>query len=158
MNIFAIYADDIKANVELLDDKRLVKMVLETAQLLATAIHHVGGTATYKSTHVNHPCSIWTRRSQANYGWLLSYFVAINDEYTYRFNKNHKCLGYLPEFTVAVNLFPIASQIDLHENCTPLKELPVYEAYRLTMIDKWRNDKRLPKWTNRNPPEWFINA
>lgn len=34
-----------------LDDRRLIKMVLETAQLLSTAISELGGVGPYKLTH-----------------------------------------------------------------------------------------------------------
>lgn len=158
MNIFVIDPTDFQVNVEMLDDRRLVKMVLETAQLLSTAITCLGGTATYKPTHINHPDSIWTRANRANYKWLLTYFVAINDEYTYRYEREHKCLSLLHEFESHIDIFPYAEQIDEHPNCTPFKELPVYEAYRINMISKWKADKWPPKWTNRNPPEWYTNA
>lgn len=158
MNIFVIDPEDFQANVVMLDDRRLVKMVLETAQLLSTAIVAVGGTATYKPTHFNHPDSIWTRANQANYKWLLTYFVAISDEYTYRYERQHKCVLLLPEFEQNIDIFPQADVITEHPNCTPFKDLPVYEAYRKTMIDKWKADKWPPKWTKRNPPTWYSNA
>jgi hypothetical protein len=69
MNIFLPYKD-IKSNVVSLDDKRLNKMILEHAQLLSTAIILCGGQASYKPTHKNHPCAIFTRKTKCNYTYV----------------------------------------------------------------------------------------
>ena len=62
MNIF-VTSNCPKLSAQALDNKRVVKMVLETAQLLSTAIF-INSTITYdnlyKPTHVKHPCTIWT--------------------------------------------------------------------------------------------------
>jgi len=86
-------------------DKHVVKMILESAQLLSTC-HHVYGTATplmYKATHINHPSARWVRESKTNYRWLIQHFDALCQEYTYRYGKTHKsqsllsCLSDNPE-------------------------------------------------------------
>lgn len=104
MNIFVTSLDPV-ACAQALDDRRLVKMVLETAQLLST-VHRWYGTAikddVYKATHVNHPCSVWLRLSRGNYDWLLRHFQALLEEYTYRYNKKHSCQLMLPMFTRCV--------------------------------------------------------
>ena len=75
-------------------DKHVVKMILETAQLLYCA-HWVldpdGLPPTaYKKTHPNHPCSIWIRESVENYRWLSDLGLCLCREYTYRYGKTHK--------------------------------------------------------------------
>ena len=77
-------------------DKHVVKMILETAQLLYTA-HHVAGTVdlpmgAYKKTHANHPCALWVRESRANYLWLVELGWWLCKEYQYRYGggKVHK--------------------------------------------------------------------
>ena len=51
-------------------DKHVIKMILETAQLLC-CVHWVSGVeAPYKKTHVNHPSSVWARESLTNYKWF----------------------------------------------------------------------------------------
>jgi hypothetical protein len=75
-------------------DKHLVKMILETAQLLSTA-HHLEGEASdipgiYKVTHENHPSAAWVRSTRANYLWAYDLFVALCDEYTRRYGRVHK--------------------------------------------------------------------
>ena len=87
MNIFVLDYDPVKA-AKMQCDKHVVKMSLETAQLLCSAFPK--GKAPYKQTHVNHPCSIWCRNSKANYLWLITHGIALCDEYQFRYNKVHK--------------------------------------------------------------------
>lgn len=90
MNIF-FFNKDVKINSILLDDKRLVKMILETTQLLSNALYLSGLEAPYKPTHLKHPCTSWAARSIKNWKWLKSYGIALAKEYTIRFKKIHKC-------------------------------------------------------------------
>lgn len=69
-------------------NKHVVKMVLETAQMLCSV--HEPGVAPYKRTHYNHPCTKWARESTENYFWLCDLGLAIAEEYSNRFNKRHK--------------------------------------------------------------------
>jgi len=75
-------------------DSHCVKMILETAQLLSTAHHILDGeyapSGIYKCTHKNHPSAVWTRVSDANYEWLYLHYLALMDEYTFRYGKHHK--------------------------------------------------------------------
>ena len=78
-------------------DKHVVKMILEYAQLLSTAHCVIDGIqVAYKKTHVNHPSAVWARSSMCNYMWLYRLFCALLDEYTYRYNKVHKCAELKP--------------------------------------------------------------
>jgi hypothetical protein len=145
MNIFYTSADPI-ACAKALDNKRLVKMVLETTQLLSTAINLQGGKTAYKSTHANHPCSIWVRQSQANFHWLLRHLEALSKEYTARYGKVHKCAMYIPTLASQANLMP-ELPFTSPPNCTIYKEEPdVIKAYNLYMAYKWSNDIN-PKWS-----------
>lgn len=87
MNIFVLDYDAKRA-AKMQCDKHVVKMPLETAQLLCSAFSK--GTAPYKRTHYNHPCSIWTRTSEKNFLWLVNHGLALCDEYTFRYKKIHK--------------------------------------------------------------------
>jgi len=150
MNIFVTDPDP-KKSAQNLDDKRVIKMILESAQLMSTAINLMGGFGPYKSTHINHPCSIWVRTSAANYYWLLDHFVALCDEYNLRYGKIHKCKSFFPVLSSGVKLMP---QVDSTPwcNCTPHKDMEVIAAYQLTMTEKWANDKRPPTWKNNLRP------
>jgi len=103
MNIFAIDSDPFKA-VEYMVDKHVVKMVVETAQILSTA-HHVLdnpiNSPLYKKTHVNHPSTVWARQSDSNYSWLYNHFIALLFEYTYRYGKIHKTSRLIDELAAA---------------------------------------------------------
>ena len=113
MNIF--YLDnDTRVCAEMHNDKHLVKMILEYAQLLSTAHRYLDGTPTvvrrattgrrqtqyilsnnldgvlYSATHINHPSAVWVRQSDSNYMWLAELLEMLCGEYTYRYGKVHK--------------------------------------------------------------------
>lgn len=144
-----------------LDDKRVVKMVLETAQLLSAAAASWGAVPTYKVTHAKHPCTRWVGETKGNYRWTLSLFESLGKEYTHRYGKIHKSMALLEElkgFEVFVETFEDqAFDGPFHEPpaCTPGIEFgTVMHRYRAYMCKKWTEDKQPPKWTNRLPPEW----
>ena len=93
MNIFFLDNDPQKI-AEYHCDKHVVKMILETAQLLC-GVHHMTPQVTpqvpYKLSHKNHPCSIWARESFTNYLILCEVGLELCKEYTYRYGKIHKC-------------------------------------------------------------------
>ena len=152
MNIFVTSYDPV-ACARFLDDKRLIKMILESAQLLSTALNECNGPEVYKTTHKNHPCSIWVRQSRFNYKWLLDHFLALCHEYTKRFNKTHKCYGYYSVFNAGIPLLPDLPRTPFI-NCTPFKDIKdVHLAYRECLKQKWDTDK-----TNNRPAKWTNHA
>ena len=91
MNIFYLHENpDISAKA--MTNKHVVKMILESAQMLSTAHHVLDGynELLYKKTHENHPSSVWVRISKQHYQWLLEHFIALSKEYTRRYHKEHK--------------------------------------------------------------------
>ena len=112
MNIFYLDKDPVKS-AHMLIDKHVVKMVLESAQLLSTCHRVLDGEhgykvspagrklqiwthpdpimekTLYKASHFNHPCSVWLRESTEHYEWLYKHFKALSDEYTKRYGKIH---------------------------------------------------------------------
>lgn len=72
-------------------DKHVVKMCLETAQILC-AVHHINNSrgAPYRLTHYKHPCVQWAQQSYQNYYWLVNHGKYLCAEYTHRFGKRHK--------------------------------------------------------------------
>ena len=93
MNLFVLDADpDVAARYHC--DKHVVKMVLETAQLLSTAHRLLDSephALLYKATHANHPCAKWVRASKGNYRWAYLLFSALCKEYTNRYHRVHAC-------------------------------------------------------------------
>ena len=92
MNIFVLDYD-IRKCAEMHKNKHIVKMPLETAQMLCS-VHHVISEREdipYKLAHKNHPCSIWARECAENYLWLCGLGIELCREYTKRYKKLHKC-------------------------------------------------------------------
>ena len=156
MNIF-VSSFNAKESAQALDDKRLIKMILETAQILSTNITLAGlREGPYRITHKNHPSTVWARTSHDNYLWLCGHFVHLCNEYTSRFYKIHKCEQYMDLFyNCSTDLAYPQEGPTTFPNCTVFKEIKeTTKAYRLYLNHKWKNDKRPPKWTNSTPPEW----
>lgn len=72
-------------------DRHVVKMILETCQLLCSALWSLGIEAPYKNTHKNHPSAVWTRDNISNWKWLQALGMALCYEYRYRYGKIHRC-------------------------------------------------------------------
>lgn len=97
MNIFMLSLDPAEA-ARLHCDRHVVKMILETAQLLYTAHWEHGTTMpenAYRKTHPNHPSAKWVRESETNYHWLCRLGLFLCDEYTFRYGKHHKTEDHL---------------------------------------------------------------
>ena len=107
MNIFYLHRNPYKA-AEYQYNKHVVKMILESAQMLCTAHHHYDEDTDvpYKKAHYNHPSTIWTRESDEHYMWLFDHMVALGKEYTKRYGKTHlsitKC--FLPLYRIPVGI------------------------------------------------------
>lgn len=128
-------------------DVHVIKMILETAQLLSTAHVVVTGVqVAYKKTHANHPCGIWVRESAHNYKWAYQLFVALLNEYTFRFGKVHKSAQYKK----ALSVIPPLPVIGLTKFAQAMPEVYrgtcSHAAYRRYIRAK------LKEWTQRDKP------
>ena len=127
MNIFYLDKCPVKA-AQLQYNKHVVKMILESAQMLCTAHHHYGNgdNVPYKKAHYNHPSTIWVRQNSIHYDWLYDHMIALGDEYTKRYGKTHlsitKCkdLVYLPPGipTVMFNQPPQCMPDEYKDECS----------------------------------------
>ena len=107
MNIFVLHADpQIAAQHHC--DKHVVKMILETAQMLCSAQHRYGSPAPYKAAYVNHPCTKWAGDSKANYLWLVALGLALGKEYTERYGKIHKSIAVIQQVATPPDSMPDA--------------------------------------------------
>lgn len=106
MNLFYLDRDPVTA-ASYHYDKHKVKMVLEAAQMLCTAHHCYGDEELkdlipYKQAHLNHPSTIWVRKSRTTYFWAYEYMMALGREYTKRYGKEHltiiKCRDFLSQY------------------------------------------------------------
>ena len=102
MNIFYLDKDPKLAAIYQYN-KHVVKMILESAQMLCTA-HHCYGSAEqkanvpYKQAHLNHPSTIWARQSKSTYMWLYDHMMALGTEYYVRYGKTHLTITKCKEF------------------------------------------------------------
>ena len=159
MNIFFLDFDTKKC-AEYHCDKHVVKMILETAQLLC-GVHHmtpqvapqVAPQVPYKLSHKNHPCAIWSRESLTNYLVLCELGLELCYEYTYRYGRRHKSQDVI-EWCV-INK-PSIVDIGYTE---PPKAMP--DEYKVdSVVESYRNYYRGAKvsfavWKNREKPFWF---
>lgn len=95
MNIFAVDNDPREAAN--LCNAHIVKMPLESAQILCTVANQRAYEAPYRSTHKHHPVVNWTDRYLENWCWLIEYGLALCSEYTKRYNKTHKCQSIIEQ-------------------------------------------------------------
>lgn len=162
MNIF-VTSPCPKESAEALDDKRVNKMLLESIQMLATALLEYSAPVEflpvnqqglpYRKTHWNHPCSIWARLNQENYIWLVEHAEALHIEFKRAYGKEHRSGQFLKRLRSAARFIPEGSLTDF-ANCSLYKGGDTIEQYRQTMKEKWAVDVRPPIWTNRSKPEW----
>lgn len=161
MQIF-IPHNDYRLSAASLDDKRLNKQIIELGQILSTAIWiencdiaetlYAEGKL-YLPTHENHPV---VRNCKHYYYEALHYLEHLLDEYEYRFLQVHKCELLLNGFREYNHLFifyvykPFRNHTTNHKHVTNINE-----AYRLCLVEKWKNDKVAPKWTKRPVPEFY---
>jgi hypothetical protein len=160
MNIFAFDPDPWVSALHL-DDIRKNKMILETAQLLssAVAINDPSWTSkVYKPTHLGHPCAKWCILSRANFEWLLSYMKHLSTQY-----GRHKSSELIPIFEEYSNngWFPFQKSTPF-PNCAAnadlgisFKHIPdVHEAYRLYICERWKRDTIMLTWIHGEEPSW----
>ena len=93
MNIFFLDKTPEKS-AEYHCDKHVVKMILETAQMLSTAINKyamgIDSSRLYKNAHPKHPSTIWMGSTRDNFMWGLKLGQELSKEYTKRYGKKHK--------------------------------------------------------------------
>lgn len=152
MNIFYL-DEDIATCAQYHCDKHVVKMILESAQILCSVLWMNSIPAPYRLTHQHHPCVIWANESLSNWYWIKALAAALNDEYRYRFNHHQNHRSY--DVILSLPMPPIPDR-GLTERPQALPDefkatdpLQAYRAY-------YRCRKaHLAKWTNRSRPTWF---
>lgn len=72
-------------------DQHVIKMPLESAQMMSTIARSCGFDVGYKSTHAKHPATLWAGASAANYEWLTTHALGLLAEYTERYGRTHAC-------------------------------------------------------------------
>jgi len=183
MNIFVLSENPIESAQMLCDKHSAGKMVVESAQMLSTAHRMLDGvqrrvpsksgksqvkswahpdscldSILYKAVHTGHPCTVWTMKTSSNYAWHYSHFVALCEEYTFRYGKVHAtdkllrdALHNPPRNIKQGGLTPFALAMKSNPECMHL-DAPV-RSYREYYQTKQARFKMV--WTKRPVPEWF---
>ena len=159
MNIFYFYDCPVKS-AQAQPDKMLVKMPLETAQMLCTAHRELDGdeyadkVGLYKRAYWNHPSTVWVTQSVQHWNWLYRLFCALCDEYTYRYGKIHMTDSKLRE------LFSTPPQFLEDNGFTPPPQC-MFEEYKCEdTVQAYRQyylgaKKGFLTYTKREKPEWI---
>jgi len=154
MNIFVLDYNPVTA-AKLHNNKHVVKMILESAQMLCTIHDKLGDTTPYRPTHSNHPCTLWAGESKQNYQWLTTLASSLNDEFMYRFghdepHKSWEAIDGLPDIgdrLPDIGLTPFA--LAMPDYC---KVGDTVESYRNYYIAEKLN---IAQYTLRKVPEWL---
>ena len=157
MNIFALHSDPYRA-AKMHCDKHVVKMILETAQMLSTA-HHVhdmecAQDGLYKIAHKNHPSTKWVRESNNNYMWAWCLMHGLCKEYTARYGKIHATeTKLLQKLMNPPHNIPIGCKTSIPQ-CMPIEYKcdDTVQAYRNYYIGA---KKDIAVWKHGNYPEWW---
>ena len=150
MNIFILSTNPTEA-AQMQCDKHVVKMVLESAQMLSTI---AGGP--YKPTHEKHPCTLWAGANRVNFQWLVTHALALCDEYTFRYGKVHKSWAVINEISRTFELTSLPVGCTEFVQCMPDKykhKDPVI-AYRRYYHSK----DSFAEWNKSvKPPFWWMD-
>ena len=159
MNIFAVSGDVQTGEIDWVqsgkeqDNYRVVKMILESCQILSTVLNEQGLKAPYRSFNPKHPSCLWAAESSANFENLMILALSMIEEYTERFGKSHKCTKVLEQILDLYNpsLFP-------RQESTPLR-LAVPECFRgdnpIIAYRKFYASKPRMRYPKDKIPSWF---
>ena len=182
MNIFILDENPTVA-AQLQCDKHVVKMIVESAQMLSTAHRMLDGKhekrpsisgkrmvdywvhpnpnlekTLYKAVHFTHPCTEWTTESLANYIWHYNHWVALCDEYTYRYGKIHSTDELLREvlITPPINIAEDGlTPFKLAMKDSPQCQFPDDPVKSYQLFYQTKRERFNMVWSKRNIPEWF---
>ena len=156
MNIF--YLDEsIDCCAQAHFDCHVVKMILESAQILCTVCIQYNMNAPYRATHQKHPCTLWAGQALDNWLWLKKLGLALNQEYQFRFGhtKSHRSASVIDSLQspplphLGITERPQAMPVQYR---IPGDSTGAYRQY-------YRHEKQhLFAYTKRKPPAWLVSA
>ena len=160
MNIFVLDNDPWKA-AENMCDKHVVKMIIESAQILSAVVDVKSGSflseeydlPKYPKAHVKHPCTIWSMTTRKNAEWVIDHLEALSAEYSRRYKKQHKLgehyqiyRGLLDQCKFEENgLTPFAQAMpDEYKSDDPVQAYRTYYLMDKGNFAKWKLET--PQW------------
>lgn len=138
-------------------DQHVVKMILESVQILCSALSAKGFDTPYRPTHAKHPCVLWAGASYDNFLWLKRLAAALNREFRYRFQKevDHKSMEALRKLKGKSfeknGLTPFAQAMP-EQYRVPGDPVAAYRAYYIG------EKLAFARWTRRRTPAWVRAA
>ena len=181
MNIFVL-DENPRIAAEMHCDKHVCKMIIEHTQMLAAAYYHTlgisrkkeiaenqdivnslfagfprkkpdGSDFPYAITHVNHPCTVWTRHSIENFNWLLECTKELCNEFTRRYKNIHSIAAILDWMESNKPKLPSIGQTqfatalpDCYKFYKPSESYRRYYGFKTSVMQvEWRHSER-PKW------------
>ena len=182
MNIFYLDECPVKS-AEMMCNRHMSKMVVESAQMLSTAHRMLDGImekrpsisgkrmvpyyklddwreeVMYNAVHFNHPCNVWIRDTSENYFWLYDHFIALGDEFTRRYGKKHMTIEKLGN--VLRELPKNLKGASITEPALAMTARPEcivegnpVKSYQNFYITKQERFKM--EWPEGKQPEWFV--
>jgi len=164
MNIFVLHEDPTVA-ADMMCDKHVPKMIVESAQMMASGLRANGATdnhfhlfkvytksgTTYKGGYQHHPCTVWAGETQENWWWLAQHAMALCEQYYKRFGKTHACtepiynmIG-MQRVIPSSNLTPFAQAMpEAYKNRNAVKAYRAY--YHSKQFAKWEKGSPAPDW------------
>lgn len=145
-------------------DKHVVKMILETAQMLSAAHHHYDSLwrdKVYKPTHINHPMTQWVIAKPVHYYWARRLLWCLLYEYSERYGKSHKTesiykyLCFIPHNKdTAICLEDQMHDFDEPPQCMPdqykcddtVQAYRTYYMHEKSSFAKWDKTRAQPWW------------
>jgi len=152
MNIFVLHYCPKRA-ARMQCDKHIVKMPLETAQMLCTVLHRYGLPSPYRATHKAHPCTVWAGDTRLNFGWLGEHGLALCREYTRRYKRTHKCEAVIRDALLQIGCIPAGPQTPFPQAMPEEYRSPdAVESYR----QYYQQEKaRIAVWKYSDTPAWW---
>lgn len=136
-------------------DKHVVKMIVETAQMLSTT-HYILNSSlkhkVYKPAYINHPCTKWVRKSKGNYIWTLELLAYLLTQYKIRYKKIHKTFEiyrYLcnyPRFKKKNMTNFVLAMPDKYKSKCVIKSYRTYYLNDKKSFAKWEKGIEAPWW------------
>lgn len=133
-------------------------MILESVQMLCTALNKRGLDAPYRSTHARHPCVLWVEASYDNFLWLAELAVELNREYRFRYgrDRDHASIAVLrqietPAFRYEAGGLTEFAQAMPDEYKVPGDAVAAYRAFYLG------EKASFATWTRRAEPAWWMS-
>ena len=185
MNIFVLDENPV-TSAKMMCDKHVVKMIVESAQMLSTAHRMIDGNlytdktkagrkikrwkhpnsnmekTLYKACHTGHPSTVWVMQSAYNYHWLYKHMMALNTEFKMRYGHilDHKTVQLLE----GALMYP-PKNISLNTIATdPPPAMPDYCKIPGDSVASYRKyyiyeKQRFATWKSPSTvPAWYIDG